>query len=547
MSTQPALPRQTLAFLLWDLADLIQADERRRSFRAKAYRAAIWSLDRLSPDLEDSSDQILSVPGLGPGMVRLISEFRAEGRIAELEELARRYPRESGRLRRLPRMTASILRSLKTEVGVETADDLLAAIETGAADTVKGVGAATKDRWLDVMDLWQREGIPSHQAAVLAGAMRTHLADMLDVRVAVGGEVRRVTEWVKRIELLVETEEPSDTRRWLRSSVVGRHVAGGESEETFESFSGLDLAVTLTSPPAWGSGLIRVTGPPAHLDQVGDVGVHRTEEEAYASVGAVWIPPPAREAESLRVHPDLIRTGMIKGDLHVHSAASPDGRMRIDEIAERLTGAGYEYAVITDHTIGLRFGGLDAAGLREQREEIDQVNGRYPGFVLLRGAEVNIDRTGSLDIDDDTLASLDVVVAGVHSHFDLAESEQTSRVVRALSHPSVRVLAHPTGRRIGLRAPLRLEIGRVLEAARRHGVALEANGHRDRLDLSSELARRAVDEGVMLAANSDAHRIGEFANVGHAVATLQRAGVERLSVVNTLSLGDFRAWLADRS
>jgi len=220
--------------------------------------------------------------------------------------------------------------------------------------------------------------------------------------------------------------------------------------------------------------------------------------------------------------------------------------MSLDEIVEKLSGAGIEYAVITDHTIGLRFGGLDANGLWRQREEIAVVNRRYPDFSLFQGAEVNIDRDGALDIDDKALDSLDLVVAGVHSHFDLTETEQTSRVIRALSHPAVRVLAHPTGRRIGLRAPLSLEIGKVLEAAHRHAVALEANGHRDRLDVSSELALRAVDGGVMLAANSDAHRPDEFVNIENAAATLQRANVERRSVVNTLPLADFGEWLAHR-
>ncbi|MEX0797300.1 MAG: PHP domain-containing protein [Acidimicrobiia bacterium] len=540
-------PRQRLAFLLWDLADLIQTDEGRRSFRAKAYRAAIWSLDRLSPALEDPAEEIMSVPGLGPGMVRLISEFRSDGRIAELEDLGPRYPAESGRLRRLPRMTASILRSLKVEAGVETADELILAIETGAAAAVKGVGMATMERWLDVLVLWHRQGLPAHHAAVLAVTMRRHLADMLGTRVAVGGEVRRVTEWVNRIDLLVETDNPADTRHLLRSSVIGCPTASGVSEEHFESFAGLALVVGLTSAAAWGSGLILATGPPAHLERLGDLGEHRTEHEAYSTLGGVWMPPPAREtAHTLSIPPDLILSGMIRGDLHVHSAASPDGKLSLDEVVEKLSGAGFEYAVITDHTIGLRFGGLDANGLWRQREEIEAVNRRHPELALFQGAEVNIDRDGALDIDDATLNSLDLVVAGVHSHFDLPESEQTSRVIRALSNPAIRVLAHPTGRRIGLRAPLRLEIGRVLEAAHRHGVALEANGHRDRLDLSSELARRAVDQGVMLAANSDAHRPGEFVNIENAVATLQRANVERRSVINALQLRDFREWLAHR-
>lgn len=547
MRTKLGSPRQRLAFLLWDLADLIQSDERRRSFRAKAYRAAIWSLDQLSPDLGDSPEQILSVPGLGPGMVRLISEFRSDGRIAELDGLAMRYPAASGRLRRLPRMTASILRSLKVEAGVETADDLVVAIETGAAEAVKGVGKATMKRWLEVLELWYPDALPAHQASVLAGTMRSHLADMLGTRVAVGGEVRRVTEWVKRIDLLVETNDCRDTRRRVTSSVLGRHTKSDTETEVFESFAGLELSVVLTKPAGWGSGLIRVTGPPSHLHELGHVGTHSTEEEAYASVGARWVPPPTRETEPiLSLPPDLILPEMIRGDLHVHSAASPDGRMTFEEIVERLSRAGLEYAVITDHTMGLRFGGLDGAGLRRQREEIDTVNSRYSGFTLLQGAEVNIDRDGVLDIDDGTLDSLDVVVAGVHSHFDLPEIEQTERVLRALGHPSVDVLAHPTGRRIGLRPPLRLDLGRVFESARRHGVALEANGHRDRLDLSSDLARRAMEEGVTLAADSDAHRPGEFVNLQNAVATLQRARVERRSVINALPLDEFREWLARR-
>jgi DNA polymerase (family X) len=539
--------RQSLAFALWNLADLIQADERRRSFRAKAYRSAIWSLDHLAPDLGDTDEEILSVRGLGPGMVRLISEFRSEGRIAELDHLSHRYPAESGRLRRLPRMTASVLRGLKAGAGVETADDLLIAIETGAAAATKGVGEATLQRWLDVLELWNPGALPAHQAAVLSGLMRSHLAEMLGARVEVAGEVRRVTEWVNRFDLLVETEDWESTRLVLRSSVIGCPKGSAESEEHLESFSGVDVVVTLTSAAAWGSGLVRATGPPSHVRMLGDSGEFRTEQDVYSANGTVWIPPPARESpQAIQVSPELILPQMIRGDLHVHSVASPDGRMSLDDVVETLSDAGYEYAVVTDHTIGLRFGGLDEAGLRRQRLEIEAVNMRHPRFALFQGAEVNIGRDGTLDVDDATLSSLDLVVAGVHSHFDLPEADQTERVVRALGHPAIRVLAHPTGRRIGLRPPLRLDVDRVLDAARRHAVALESNGHRDRLDLSSELARRAADHGVMFAANSDAHRPGEFANLDNAVATLQRAGVERPAVINALPLGEFRNWMAQR-
>ena len=161
---------------------------------------------------------------------------------------------------------------------------------------------------------------------------------------------------------------------------------------------------------------------------------------------------------------------------------------------------------------------------------------------MLQGAELNIERDGSLDIDDEALSRLDFAVAGLHSHFDLERPEQTARVLTAVSHPAVRVLAHPTGRRIGNRPAIDVDFDAVIAAAVENNVALEVNGHRDRLDLSPEHAALAVAAGAYLAANSDAHRIDEMGNIANAVATMQRAGVAPPSVVNTLPVGEFREW-----
>jgi DNA polymerase (family 10) len=541
--TDSGSPRQKLAFLLWKLADLIQADQRRRSFRAKAYRRAIWSLDDLSPLLDDPNEHVLGVPGLGTGMVRLIEEYRSTGHLGELDDLLDSYPAEAGRLRQLPRMTPQILRGLKHEAGVETSRDLLASIETGGALLVKGVGEATAERWLDLLEGWPSEGVPAHQGWALAVLLRDHLRSRLGPRVEIGGEVRRVTEWVTRLDLLVQSADPQVVRQYVRSSVVG--IAVGPATETHEVLStpaGLDLHVEITPEAQWGTNLIRVTGPADHISSLEPLGAFGSESAAYASVGWGWVPPAARAPSP--PPPDLVDVGMIKGDLHIHSAASPDGRMSLDSIAASLIARGYEYAVITDHTIGLRFGGLDGDAIRRQKLDVERVGSSVPGLTLLQGAEINLDRDGTPDIDEETLDSLDLVVAGVHSDFDLSIEDQTRRVIRGLSHPAVRVLAHPTGRRVGLRAPLRLDIGRVVEAAVRYGVALESNGHRDRLDVSSELAQLAGEEGAVFVANSDAHRIGEFVNIENAVATLQRAGIGKRLVVNTLPRGEFLDWLS---
>ena len=173
---------------------------------------------------------------------------------------------------------------------------------------------------------------------------------------------------------------------------------------------------------------------------------------------------------------------------------------------------------------------------------IEETRARFPDLLVLQGAELNIDREGSLDIDDEALGRLDFAVAGVHSHFGLDRIEQTARVLKALGHPAVRVLAHPTGRRIGNRPAIDLDIDAVIAAAVENHVALEVNGHRDRLDLSTEHAAVAVAGGALLAANSDAHRIDEMGNVANSVATMQRAGVAPSSVVNTMSVGAFREW-----
>jgi DNA polymerase (family 10) len=216
--------------------------------------------------------------------------------------------------------------------------------------------------------------------------------------------------------------------------------------------------------------------------------VGRTEEEVLAAVGLPWIPPELREdrgeveAALAGALPRLVQLSDIRGDLQCHTTDS-DGRNTLLEMARGAEGRGYEYLAVTDHTPAVRVaGGLTAAGFRTQMQRIDRVNRKLRGVTILKGVEVDILPDGTLDLDDDTLAALDLVVIAVHSAFDLPEREQTRRVLRALLHPSVDVLGHPTGRLIGRRAPLQLDLDQVFRAAADHGVLLEINGQPDRLD-----------------------------------------------------------------
>jgi DNA polymerase (family 10) len=203
--------------------------------------------------------------------------------------------------------------------------------------------------------------------------------------------------------------------------------------------------------------------------------------------------------------------------------------------------------LVSDHTEGLRFGGLGAAGLEEQSQKINRLRVRFPDLAVFHGAEVNIGLDGKLDLDDLTRSKLDFTVAGVHSNFHLARKEQTARLIEGLRQPSVRVLAHPTGRRIGIRPSVDVDMEDVVAEAIISGVVLECNGHRDRLDLPTDWVAHAAARGAVLAANSDAQRIGELRNIENGVATLQRAGVTLRQVINTFDLGDFTEWLGESS
>lgn len=539
MTDGPAI--RELGGLLWRLADLVQAAESRRSFRAKAYRRAVWALDDL-PRLAAGDDELLSVPGIGPGVAALIKEYRSTGELKQLIPLEQAYPLDTPRLRRLPRMTPTILRSLKL-VGVERVDDLRSAIDSGAAATMRGVGPQTLALWGRILGLIPRgEYVPAHQAWVTAATLSQHIADHTGSWIDVAGSVRRMEEWVDRIELVAVTEDQDHLTEFLSSTASLRALQVVDGVWSGFTHSGIEVSVHPTLPETGGTTLMWVTGPADHAAAI-TRDPFPTEHEAYRSVGLSLIPAPARHLP-IETALEVVRVDDLRGDLHVHSELSPDGRMTIVEILDRARDRGYEYICITDHTQGLRFGGLDETAITAQAQLLADVREIFPDIVILHGAELNIGPDGSLDLDEDTLGRLDFAVAGVHSYFGFDRDVQTRRLLVALGHPSVRVLAHPTGRRIGIRPALSLDMEAVIDAAVENRVALEVNGHRDRLDLSEQWIRRAVQRGAEFAANSDAHRRNEMANIDNAIGVLQRSAVGRERVVNALPAEEFVEWAA---
>jgi DNA polymerase (family X) len=355
---------------------------------------------------------------------------------------------------------------------------------------------------------------------------------------------------------------------------VSRVEMSGDTRGSVVLGSGLSVDLRIVPEESYGAALHYFTGSKEHNVQlrgrarerglrISEYGVFRdddseervggrTEEEVFASVEVPWIPPVLREGRGEieaaiegRL-PRLVELEDIRGDLHMHTRWS-DGRDTIEEMALAARERGYAYLAITDHSQALAMtGGLTPERLREQAEEIEEVRGRLTGIRLLHGCEVDILKDGSLDLPDDALEILDLVIVAVHSHFQLDGAAQTERVLRALEHPLVDLLAHPTGRLINRREPHAVDVEAVLEAAAELDVAVELNANPLRLDLHERHLFRARELGVLVSIGSDAHRIAQLAHMESGIVQARRGWLEADRILNTRDADELVAWLGRR-
>jgi len=556
-------------------------------FRIRAYgNAARAGEDHAVPlrtMVADGAD-LTALAGIGKDMARYITELVTTGRLSVLDELTAEIPRTLLDLVRLPGVGPKRARKLWESLGITTLEALEAAARDGHVQELEGFGAKTQQRILEGIAKLRERGDRMRlvDADERIAPLLAHLRGQATIgRLEVAGSLRRRQETIGDIDILATAADPAAAMHHFTTYPgVTEVTMSGDTRGSILLGSGLQVDLRIVPEESWGAALQYFTGSKAHsvklrkravsmglsiseygvVEEPGDGSEGRkgsegrrvageTEESVYAAVGLPWIPPELREdrgeielAEANAL-PSLVTLADVRGDLQMHSTWS-DGKEDIAEMVDACAAKGYAYLAITDHSKNLAMtGGLDAARLREQWVQVNAVMADRPNIRLLRSLEIDILRDGSLDLEDELIERLDVVLVSVHTLLDLPASAQTKRILKAIEHPRVHILAHPTGRIINRRDAVAFDLDEVLQAARQHGVAVELNAHPHRLDLKDTNLIRARELGIPVVISTDAHHTRDLEFMHYGVEQARRAALEPRHVLNTRPLQELLGFL----
>ena len=556
-----------IAAMFDQTADLLEF-KGENQFRVRAYHRAartIGGLPQSIKNLLSAKKDLTELPGIGKDLAGKIADIVKTGHFDLLDSLKKKLPGELGDMAALPGLGPKRVKLLYDKLKVRTLDDLRRAIKAGRLQKLRGFGQTMEKKLAGALE---KPAIEKRFKLAVAEAEAEALVAFLrdGGRVVVAGSYRRRRDTVGDLDILMtSTRGRAVGDKLIGYENVAEVLAHGPTRTTVVLRSGLQVDVRAVPEQSYGAALLYFTGSKAHnialrglandrdwkLNEYGLFSGKRriagaTEEEVYEKLGLAYIPPELREdrgeialakADKL---PRLVTVSDIRGDLHAHSDWT-DGTVSIEGMAAGAQACGYEYMALTDHSRRLTMAhGLDPARVARQIREIDKLNAKLKGFTVLKGIEVDILKDGSLDLPDSTIEKLDVVVASVHSFFDLPREAQTERVVRAMENRHVSILGHPTGRLIGVREPYDIDMDRVLSAARDLGCFVEINAEPDRLDLNDIHAHAAKSKGVKVAVSTDAHSVNAFQYMRFGIDQARRGWLTANDVINTRSLADLR-------
>ncbi|HSG81404.1 MAG TPA: DNA polymerase/3'-5' exonuclease PolX [Gemmatimonadota bacterium] len=553
-----------------EIADLLEI-KGANPFRVRAYRNGARTIETLSQSLEsiiaDETARLEDLPGIGKDLAAWIRELYQTGELGMLNDLRQEVPAGLVEVMHIPGLGPKRARQLWDGLEITGIDELDAAARDGRLEELPGFGKTLQARVLKgIEELRARAGrFKLSDADIYVPPLIKYLKKskgLVDLEVA--GSYRRRCETVGDIDILATTGDESSIMDDFVAYPDTREVlAHGPTKSSIVLKAGLQVDLRLVDRESYGAAMVYFTGSKAHNIvirgisrerglKINEYGVFKgdrlvaglTEEEVYAAIDLPYITPELREdrgelqAAAKDRLPKLLKREQIRGDLQMHTEYS-DGRNTVEEMVKACADRGYKYMAITDHGPALAMAGLKPDDFRKQYKEIEAVQQKYDAIHVLKSAEVDIMDDGSLDLPDDLLEEMDVVVISVHHKFNMSREEMTRRITRAMQHPSVNILAHPTGRLINRREPYPVDVEELVKVASDHGVMLELNAQPDRLDLRDFHLQMAREAGVKIVISTDAHRTHELDFISYGVDQARRGWLEAADVANTYAPSKF--------
>lgn len=566
------MTNQEIAKLMYEIADFLEMDE--VQFKPQAYRKAATALSSLDKNIEEVYEEqgekgIKEIPGVGESIASKIIEYIETGEIKYYNELKEKMPIEIEEITSVEGIGPKMAQDLYEHLEITNLEELEEAAKQEKVRELPGFGEKTEQNILEGIDFLKKSKgrFLLGDVMPIVEKLEKRLGPLESVnRISVAGSVRRRKETIGDADFLVTSDQPEQVMDFFVSQdEVIKVWSRGETKSSIRLKQDFDVDLRVVSEESFGAALQYFTGSKEHNIETRKIAKEqgfklneyglfkdekrmagKDEEEIYNTLGLKKMPPELREnrgeikAAQKGELPDLIKLEDIEGDLHCHSDWD-GGSHSIEEMAEWAVNHDYSYLGISDHTKFLKIEhGLNEKQLSEQREEIEEVNEKLEDqgleFKVLQGAETNILKDGSLDIKDKALEKLDYVIAGIHSHFSINEDKMTERLIKALRHPQVNIISHPTGRILKQRDEYECDFEKILKVAQQTGTVLEVNSSPQRLDLNDVNIKRAIEAGVKLIINTDAHQKNQLRYMKYGVYQARRGWVQKEDVINSKSL-----------
>ena len=575
------MENKEIADMFNEIAAMLSIDESPNTkFEIRAYQKAALTIGTLQEAIEDiykegGLDALMELPGIGKGLAAKIEEYIKTGKIKKYDELKKKYPIDIKQLTSIAGVGAKKAAKLYKELKVKDISTLKKAIDQHRIAKLEGFGARSEEAMGKGITLLEAskgrlllgDALPMAEE-IVSQLKKSKLVD----RVVIAGSARRMRETVGDLDILALSDQGDEViDLFTKLPEVSNIVVKGPTKATVWLKMGISCDLRVIAPESFGAALQYFTGNKDHNIQVRKIAISKgyklneyglfdkknkiiptkNEEEIYGKLGMQYMPPEMREsrgevklAQEHRI-PELVEMGDIKGDMHLHSNESTDAASTIEEMAQAAIEAKLEYFASTNHTKSLRIvNGMDDKKFAEFFKRVDKLNDSLDGKLrILKGAEVDILKDGSLDLSAETLKGMDYALGAVHSSFNMTEEEMTSRITKAMDSGLIKALAHPTGREIGIREAYPLNMEKVFEAAERNNVALEINSQPLRLDLNDTNVMNSSQYKLKFSIGSDSHITSQIGFLKYGVATARRGWLTKDRIINAMPLSEITKFL----